>query len=127
MPEQRRALAKAVHDTITAAAPELEPWIWRGKMWGGTDQTNLGYGTYLYVDAHGEEVPWFVIGLANQKGHMSLYVNAVRDGQYLAQVYADRLGKVKVGSASVSFRKLEDLNLSVVAEMAEEAARHPLN
>ncbi len=119
-------MARAVHDTIRGAAPELEPWLWQGKMWGGTDQSILGYGTYHYVNASGDRIRWFVIGLANQKAHMSLYVNAVRDERYLGQIYADRLGKVKIGSASVSFRRLEDIDLDVMAEMAAEAALQPL-
>ncbi len=122
LPPDRRPDAEAVHRAIAAAAPELEPWVWRGKMWGGTDQTILGYGAYDYVNRGGEEVHWFLIGLANQKAHLSLYVNAVRDGRYLGQVYANRLGKVKVGSASIGFRNLADLDLKVLAEMVREAA-----
>ena len=122
LPEDRRSAAEAVHAAITAAAPDLEPWIWRGKMWGGTDQTILGYGTYDYVNSSGDEVHWFLIGLANQKAHLSVYVNAVRDGKYLGQVYADRLGKVKVGSASIGFRRVEDVDLGVLGEMVREAA-----
>jgi hypothetical protein len=124
-PSDRRELLRAVHDTITSAAPGLDQWIWRGKMWGGTDQTILGYGHFDYVNSSKEKVEWFLIGLANQKAHVSLYVNAVRDKKYLGQVYAERLGKVKLGSASVSFKKLEDIDLQVLAEMVAEAAKNP--
>jgi hypothetical protein len=124
-PAERRELLRAVHDTITAAAPELDQWIWRGKMWGGTDQTILGYGHFDYVNSSKEKVEWFLIGLANQKAHVSLYVNAVRDKKYLGQVYAERLGKVKLGSASISFKKLLDIDLQVLAEMVAEAANSP--
>ncbi len=122
-PADRRDLLLAVHNAIVAAASELDQWIWRGKMWGGTDQTILGYGHFDYVNSSKEKVEWFLIGLANQKAHVSLYVNAVRDKKYLGQVYAERLGKVKPGSASISFKKLEDLNLGVLAEMVAEAAK----
>lgn len=123
LPAGRRAAAEAVHRTITEAAPGLEPWIWEGKMWGGTDQRILGYGSYDYVNAGGTPVHWFLIGLANQKAYLSLYVNAIRDQQYLGKLYAERLGRVKTGSASISFRKLEDLNLDVLAEMVAETAK----
>ncbi len=122
-PSDRRELLRAVHETVAAAAPGLDQWIWRGKMWGGTDQTILGYGHFDYVNSSKEQVEWFLIGLANQKAHVSLYVNAVRDKKYLGQVYAERLGKVKLGSASISFKKLEDVDLAVLAEMAAEAAK----
>ncbi|NJD28022.1 MAG: hypothetical protein FIA92_06950 [Chloroflexi bacterium] len=35
--------------------------------------------------------------------------------------YADRLGKVKVGSANVTFRRLGDVGLPVLVEMATQA------
>lgn len=122
-PVARRSLLEAVDRTIAAAAPGLETWIWRGKMWGGTEQTILGYGRFRYTNRSGEEVEWFLIGLANQKAYVSLYVNAGRDGEYLGRLYAGRLGKVKVGAASVSFTRLENLDLTVLAEMAAEAER----
>ena len=124
-PAGRRELLRAVHDTVATAAPELDRWMWRGRMWGGTDQTILGYGHFDYVNSSKEQVSWFLIGLANQKAHVSLYVNAVRDKKYLGQLYAERLGRVKLGSASISFKKLEDLDLQVLSEMVAEAARTP--
>ncbi len=124
-PSDRRELLGAVHDTITSAAPGLDQWIWRGKMWGGTDQTILGCGHFDYVNSSKEKVEWFLIGLANQKAHVSLYVNAVRGKEYLGKVYAERLGKVKLGSASISFKKLLDIDLQVLAEMVAEAAKNP--
>lgn len=125
VPRERRETVRAVHETITTAAPQLEPWLWRGKMWGGTDQTILGYGAYDYTNRSGDDSRWYLVGLANQKAYVSLYVHAVRDGRYLGQVYGDRLGKVKLGSASISFRKLEDLDLGGVAEMVREASANP--
>lgn len=50
-----------------------------------------------------------------------MYVSGAEDGQHLAKRYADRLGTVKVGSANVTFKRLADLDLAVVLEMAERA------
>ena len=90
-------------------------------MWGGTEQRIVGYGSYRYVNASGADVDWFVVGLAMQKSHLSLYVNAVEDGAYLVKRYADRLGKVKVGSANVTFKRLSDVELDVLLEMVARA------
>lgn len=95
--------------------------LWEGPMWGGAEQRIIGYGAYRYEGRSGASGDWFVIGLAAQKAHLSLYVSGAEDGQYLAKRYADRLGKVKVGSANVTFKHLDDLNLPVVLEMAERA------
>lgn len=58
----------------------------------------------------GAHVDWFLIGLAEQTKHLSVYVNAVEDGAYLLKQRADRLGRVKVGAAASTFTKLENLD-----------------
>ncbi|HEX6261697.1 MAG TPA: DUF1801 domain-containing protein [Actinomycetota bacterium] len=121
-PEDRRPILRAVHKAIRAAAPKLKMKVWRQKFWGGTDQTILGYGDITYQSSAGEDVEWFKIGLANQKGYVSVYVSVTKDRRYLPEIYGSRLGKVKVGRSSVSFRKLEDLDLEVLREMVAEAA-----
>ena len=62
------------------------------------------------------------VGLARQKDHISLYVNAVADGRYLVQAYVDRLGKAKVGSANVSFKRLADIDEDALLELVRRAA-----
>jgi hypothetical protein len=122
------SLPDAVRDDIATLDAELtrifaghERVLWEGPMWGGTHQRIIGYGDYTQVSRSGASVDWFVVGLAVQKAHLSLYVSAAEDGQYLAKRYADRLGKVKVGSANVAFKRLADVDLPVVIEMAERA------
>ncbi len=82
----------------------------------------LGYGSYHYRYATGREGDAFAIGLANQKQYVSLYLNATVDGAYLAETNAGRLGKVSVGKSCVRFKKLDDLDLDVVAELVRTAA-----
>ena len=95
--------------------------LWEGAFWGGTEQRIIGYGAFRSVNRSGAPIDWFVVGLASQKRHLSLYVNAARDGAYLSKAYAERLGKVKVGSANVSFRRAAALDLEAVRSMAIEA------
>ena len=95
--------------------------LWEGPMWGGTEQRIIGYGAYRYEGRSGASGEWFVVGHASQKAHLSLYVSGAEDGQSLAKRYAHRLGKVKVGSANVTFKRLADLDLPVALDMAERA------
>ena len=95
--------------------------LWVGKFWGGTDQTIIGYGDLIQPRPKGDDVHWFVVGLALQKANISIYVNAIKDGQYLGKVYGKRLGKVKLGSASIGFKTLADLDRDVLKEMLAEA------
>jgi len=121
-------LPDGVRDDMAALDAQLarvfaghERVLWEGPMWGGTQQRIIGYGAIRQVGRSGKEVDWFVMGLAAQKAHLSLYVSAAEDGQYLGKRFADRLGRVKVGSANVTFKRLVDLDLVAVLEMAERA------
>jgi hypothetical protein len=58
----------------------------------------------------GASVEWFLVGLAAQQRRLSVYVNAAEDGEYLVKRRAADLGKVKVGSAAVTFGSLADLD-----------------
>lgn len=97
--------------------------LWEGPMWGGTHQAILGYGDYSYTDSRGKTVEWFMVGLAVQKDHISVYVNAADPDGYLVKKHADRLGKVKVGSAAVGFKRLENVDLDELMAIVEEANR----
>jgi hypothetical protein len=121
-------LPDAVRDDIAMLDAQLsrvfeghERVLWEGPMWGGTEQRIIGYGAYRYKGRSGAEGEWFIVGLAVQKAHLSLYVSGAEEGQSLAKRYADRLGKVKVGSANVTFKRLSDLDLPVALEMTERA------
>ena len=95
--------------------------VWEGKFWGGTQQRIIGYGEYHYQGKSGAEGYWFIVGLAAQKQYLSLYVNASEDGEYLAKRRAAALGKVKAGSANVTFRRLADVDLDALLAMVTRA------
>ena len=113
LPDGRREIVTRVHEVVTEAVPDLDVRMWK---------TFIGYGTYHYRYASGREGVWFPIGLTNNKSYVSLYFCAAEDGEYLAEKNEERLGKVSVGKSCVRFRKLDDLNLDVVAELAQRAS-----
>jgi hypothetical protein len=101
--------------------PEAERHLYEGTFWGGSDQQIIGYGILDYRNKSGEDVEWFLVGLAEQKNYISMYVNAVEDGKYLLDQYEGRLGKVKKGSASISFASLDAVDLAGLTEMLGRA------
>jgi hypothetical protein len=121
LPDDQRPDIELLDRTIAGAMPGHERVLWAGVFWGGTEQRIVGYGAWQAVERSGPPVDWFLIGLARQKRHISVYVNAVEDGRYLVQAYADRLGKVRVGSANVAFQRAADLDLTVLAELVTRA------
>ncbi len=113
LPDGRREIVERIHEVVTEAVPELEVRMWK---------TFIGYGTYHYVYASGREGDWFPIGLTNNKGYVSLYLCAGDEQGYLAESNADRLGKVSVGKSCIRVKRLEDIDLGVVAELSRRAA-----
>ncbi|MEM6998101.1 MAG: DUF1801 domain-containing protein [Patescibacteria group bacterium] len=88
----------------------------------------LGYGKFRYTNYKKQEVDWPIIALASQKNYVSVYVCALadnEDGLYIAEQFADDLGKVSVGKSCIRFKKLEDLNLETLKEVLQKAADNP--
>ena len=95
--------------------------LWEGTLWGGTQQEIIGYGDYTINLSRGKKSEWFMVGLAIQKNYISIYVNAVEDGQYVAEKYRSKLGKVKVGKSSISFTRLDDLDMNTLQKVVSIA------
>ena len=121
LPADVRSVLEALHARIKTALPGRTCALWEGVFWGGSEQRIIGYGTYTYRRADKTPITWFLVGLARQRNYFSVYVNAVEADRYLAEIYGPRLGKVKTGKSRISFRKLADIDLDVLAEMVAYA------
>ena len=94
---------------------------WSGfepKMWG---PTIVGFGSYHYKYASGHEGDSMIIGFSPRKNEFSLYVVAP-DKDYSSHI--DKLGKYKMGKACIYFKKLSDLDLSVLEAICKETFQH---
>ena len=118
-----RTVLEQLHTLITAALPGEDTCMWEGVFWGGSEQNIIGYGNFSYQRSDKKQVEWFLVGLTRQKNYFSVYVNAVEGRKYLAEIYKSQLGKVKTGKSSISFGKLEDVNIDALREMIEHAGR----
>ena len=121
LPEGVREDIAALDAALSRVMVGEERVVWEGKFWGGTEQRIIGYGSYRYKGRSGAEGEWFVVGLAPQKNYLSLYVNAAEEGGHIIGRYADRLGKVKAGSANVTFKRLAGIEPPVVEQMVARA------
>lgn len=111
--EPRRGEIEALHALIQKTAPKLKPHIQSGM---------IGYGSYHYVYASGKEGDWPVIALASQKNYISLYVMASDGKQYLAEKYKKKLPKANIGRSCVRFKKLEDVDLTILTALIKKGA-----
>lgn len=116
VPDDRRDTIITLHKLIQETIPSLKPYF----------ATNMvGYGSFAYKNYKKEIINWPTIALANQKNYISLYVCAVSDGMYLAEKYKNELGKVNVGKSCIRFKKLSDINATVLKKLLKEAAKNP--
>ena len=123
LPDDVRADIRFLDSEISKRIPDhAERVLYEGKFWGGSDQSIIGYGKAVYINSAGKTVEWFMVGLAKQKNYISMYVSATDDSGYVLARYADRLGKVKTGASSISFRSLDDIDLDALMELVEVAA-----
>lgn len=95
--------------------------LWGGKFWGGSDQSIIGYGDLAFVGSNKKEIEWFKVGLALQKNYISIYISAVDAKGYIAEKYGKTIGKVKVGKSSISFKKLDDIDLDKLLDVIKQA------
>lgn len=112
--EPRKSEIKALHQLIVKSAPKLAPTIVSGM---------LGYGKFHYKYASGREGDTAVVSLASQKNYISLYACSIVDGQYVAEKYKDRLPKASIGKSCIRFKKLEAIDLGVLAELLKECEK----
>ena len=114
--EDRQDDLRALDAVIREAAPDLKP-----VLFGGMTGKMLGYGMQPYQTKSMKQAgEWPILALAAQKHHMSLYVCAVEDGQYIAEKLQPKLGKVSCGKSCIRFKKIDDLNLEVIREMLRD-------
>jgi uncharacterized protein YdhG (YjbR/CyaY superfamily) len=116
LPEERRQPMEFLHQFIQKAAPTLKPRF---------SYNMPGYGTFKYTNHKKEIIDWPVVALASQKNYISLYVCAVKDGKYIAEQHKNQLGKVSVGKSCISFKKIEDVNLTTLEKVIKLAVASP--
>jgi Domain of unknown function (DU1801) len=108
---------RGVDALVQAAAPGID----RQLVPVGSGQM-LGYGLMPYRPRSAKETTMVpLIALAPQKRHLSLYVCAVVDGQYLAEARAAELGKVSCGKSCIRFTSLDRVDTVALDQLVRDA------
>lgn len=116
LPKDRRKDIEFLHKFIQKSTPKLKSHF---------TYNMLGYGSFPYVNYKKEKISWPVVALASQKNYISVYVCAIKDGKYLAEVHKKELGKVSVGKSCIRFTKLDNINLPALKKVIQLAAKKP--
>lgn len=87
-------------------------------MWG---DSIIGFGTYHYRYATGQEGDWPAVGLSPRKTALTLYLSS---GFHDAASLLDRLGPHRTGRSCLYLKKLADVDQSVLRDLVDRAFRH---
>lgn len=91
-----------LHRNVTGQEP---------KMWG---PSIVGFGAYHYRYESGHEGDWCAAGFAARKNDLVVYLMASGPDQ---QALLARLGKFRMGKSCLYFKRLEDVDASVLGEL----------
>jgi hypothetical protein len=90
----------------------------KAKMWG---PAIVGFGTYHYKYASGREGDAPLVGFSPRVKEISLYfAQDFREKEKLLQ----HLGKHRTGAGCVYIKKLQDINIEVLAQMITASVKH---
>ena len=108
---ERRAECLALLELMREATG-LEPRLWGGTM--------VGFGSYHYKYASGQEGDWFLVGFAPRKRELTLYLGG---GLEPHRESLAKLGKHKTGKGCLYLKRLSQVDLDVLREMVARTAR----
>lgn len=81
------------------------------KMWG---KSIVGFGSYHYKYASGQEGDWMRIAFSPRKQNMTLYL---MDGFSEREELLEKLGKHKIGKGCLYFKRYEELEPETLREL----------
>ena len=87
------------------------------KMWGSSI---IGFGVYHYVGKSGREGDWFLTGISPRKQAITLYIMG---GWKQNAELLEKLGKYSLGKGCLYIKRLDDVNLSVLKRLIDDAVK----
>lgn len=85
------------------------------KMWG---DSIVGFGSYHYKYASGQEGDWLITGFSPRKQALTLYLMSGFDNY---ESILSRLGKFKTGKSCLYIKKLDDIDVTVLQELIDKS------
>ncbi len=109
--ETQRKDAKAVAKLMASVTGE------KAAMWG---TSIVGYGSYHYKYASGQEGDWPLTGFAARKQALTLYIMS---GFANEAALMKKLGKFKTGKACLYIKRLADVDMKVLEELVRRSVK----
>jgi len=106
----RRPQLEALDARIRGVAPAMRRYV---------DHGFLSYGRYAYRSRSGRTGEWMCIALASNKSYISLYASPIG-----VEPFAGRLPKASLGRGCIRFKRIDDVDLSVIDDVVTAAAAY---
>jgi hypothetical protein len=115
-PEPKRSEMQQLHHIILALMPACKLWFLDGKDEKGktVSNPNIGYGSQTIQYANGKTREFYQIGISANTTGISVYIMGLNDKKYLAQTFAQKLGKASVTGYCIKFKTLTDIKIDVL-------------
>lgn len=88
------------------------------KMWGAAI---VGFGERHIKSKAGSEVDWMEIGFSPRKANLTLYLNI---GEGWDEDLVSKLGKHKLGMGCLYFKRLSDVDETVLEKLIEKSVKN---
>lgn len=116
--EPNRSEFELMHQRIQNLLPDAKLWFDMGLNEENKVVANptIGYGLFTIHYANGSTKEFFQIGLSANKTGISIYILGLKDKKFLIETYGEKIGKAKVTSYCIRFKKQKDIDLEVLDE-----------
>lgn len=91
------------------------------KMWG---PSIVGFGSYHYKYASGQEGDWLIIGFSPRKQNLTLYV---LNGSAGENELLSKLGKHSTGKSCLYVKRLDDIDLPTLKKLIKQSYSRKTN
>ena len=117
-PEPKQMEMQELHDLILQLMPKCKQWYFDGKNEDGKQVAHptIGYGEYSITYKDGTVRQFFRIGLLANPTGLAVHIMGLDDKKFLIDNYGKAIGKAKVGSYSIVFKSITDINLEILKE-----------
>jgi len=112
--EPRKTEITTIHEFIVKTCPTQKPEMISGMIM---------YGAYDYKSKSGCEGRWGLLGLCSRKNYISIYACAADGKQYLAEKYKEELKPANVGKGCIRYKKVADIDFTVLKKVFKEAEK----
>lgn len=115
-PEPKCSDMQVLHRLILEVMPACKLWFLDGKNSENkiVSNPNIGYGLRTIEYADGTNREFYQIGLSANTTGISVYILGIKDKQYLAQTYGEKLGKASVTGYCIKFRALKNIDIDIL-------------